>query len=51
MIPVGSRLAEAFTGPFVQRTRMSLLAVVPQASSLKAKSFVSERPGFEMALN
>jgi hypothetical protein len=51
MIPVGSPLARAFSGPFVQRTRMQLHALVPQTSPWRDHAFATLRPGFEMALN
>lgn len=51
MIPRGSPLARAFSGFTVNRTPMTVYSVTLPDSPYEARSFVTQKPGFEMALS
>jgi hypothetical protein len=51
MIPRGSPLQAGLRGFFVQHTPMTLYAVHARGSRWEARSFLTDRPGFEMALS
>ncbi len=51
MIPVGSPLAAAFKGFWVQKTAMTVYSVVLPDSPWAERDFSTLRPGFEMALS